>query len=225
MSYNNTANTLAKTASMLRSRQRIFNVEEIKVKEDLTVTGNLTVEGKVVFEGDLELEDTVWDDLKAPATAINPPGIASDPDFDTTYGGWLFNASGVELLWIILQMPHDYKEGSAIRPHVHWYPISTNTGDVYWRMEYKWTNVNDTDAGTFTTLNVLDAGDGTAYKHQVVNFDEIAGTGKKISSLLIIKFSRQGSEGTDTYTGDALFREFDVHYQKDGFGSDEEYVK
>lgn len=180
---------------------------------------------EVELDGNLTFTDTVWDDLRSPATAINPPGQVSDPDWDNTNGGWLFDAAGTEVLWLIVQMPHGWKEGTAIRPHIHWMPTNTNTGNVLWRMEYKWTNVHGTDAGTFSTLNVLDAGDGTALKHQIAGFEEIDGTGKTLSSMLSIKLSRIGGDVTDTYNADALLKEFDIHYQMDALGSDEEYVK
>ena len=167
----------------------------------------------------------VWDDLRAPATAINPPGQASDPDWDNTNGGYLFDADRTEQLWIIMQMPHTYKEGSNIRPHVHWFPTNTNTGDVLWRMQYKWTNINEVD-GDFVTLDVLSKGGGTGYKHQFEAFEEIDGTGKILSSILTIKLSRIGGDETDTYNADALLREFDIHYQIDTpGGSYEEFKK
>lgn len=166
-----------------------------------------------------------WDDLRAPATAINPPGLVSDPDWDNTNGGWLFDAAGTEVLWIVTQMPHTYKEGSNIQPHIHWQPTNTNTGNVLWRMEYKWTNVGDVEAAGFTTLNVLDAGAGVARTQQIAGFGEIDGTGKRISSMLVLKLSRIGGDATDTYNADALLREFDIHYQVDARGSEEQFVK
>src|SRR6056297_2652532 len=129
----------------------------------------------------------VWVDLRAPATAINPPGQTSDPDWDNTNGGWLFDATSPQVLWVILQMPHERKEGSAVRPHIHWQPTTTDTGSVLWRLEYKWTNVNDVDAGSFTTLEVLDAGDGSALKHQLASFAEVDGADKTLSSIFTAK--------------------------------------
>lgn len=190
-----------------------------------TTSGNLTVTGDLTVAGNFSMTDTQWEDLRAPATGINPPGQEADPDWDLSNIGWLFDASGIEVLHIIMQMPHSWKQGSNIRPHIHWQPTTTNTGGVYWRMKYKWTNVGDTDAGSWTTIYVVDPGDGTAYKHQIAAFEEIVGTGKTISSILSIEISRQGGEGTDTYTADALFKEFDIHYEVDSNGSDEEYVK
>ena len=92
-------------------------------------------------------------------------------------------------------------------------------------MEYKWTNIHGTDAGTFATLNSLDAADGVALKHQVAGFGEISGAGKTLSSMLIIKLSRVANDVSDTYNADALLREFDIHFQIDSTGSRQEYVK
>lgn len=169
---------------------------------------------------------TGWDDLCAPATAINPPGAASDPDWDTTNIGWLFDDASTEVLHIVMQMPHSWEEGSMIYPHVHWMPPSSDTGSVLWRMEYRWTNVGDQEIGAFTTLDVLDAGSGNNYEHQIAAFAGISGTGKTLSSIISIKLSRIGGDASDTFVGDALFKEFDIHYQTDTpAGSEEEYVK
>ena len=139
-------------------------------------TSCLTVQsdGTIVFTGDA----TVWDDIRAPATAINPPGQVSDPDWDNTNGGWLFDPAGTEILYIILQFPHSYKEGSNVDPHVHWMPTNTQPGSVLWRIEYKWTNIDGTDAGATTDVDLLAAADGTALKHQLDAFGRQTGTSK-----------------------------------------------
>jgi hypothetical protein len=166
-----------------------------------------------------------WDDLRFPAQAVNPVGAASDPTWDVDNIGWGFSASATNMVQIVAQIPHAWKIGSELRPHIHWQPTSTNTGNVLWRMEYKWTNANDTESGTWTTIDVLDAGDGTIGKHQIASFAAIDGTGKGLSSILSIKLSRIGGDGTDTYTGVALMKEFDIHYVVDGDGSRQEYIK
>lgn len=170
-----------------------------------------------------------WDDLRFPATAINPPGAASDPDFDTTRGGWLFDAGSTEMLFVIGQLPHIYKEGTGIRPHVHW--IQENAGDVYWQLDYKWFNNGASPDADFTTLNTVDKAFTFAIPSpntgiaQISPFTEIDGTGMKASSVLMMKLSRIGGNGADTYTGDALMVEFDIHYMSDGHGTQLEYTK
>lgn len=166
-----------------------------------------------------------WEDLRFPATAINPLGAASPMTFDTTNIGFTAGPSGTSVIAIIGQIPHAWEVGTSIYPHVHWSPTTTHTGNVLWRLEYKWTNIGDTDAGSFTPVDVLDAGDGTAFKHQLASFGEVSGTGKTISSMLIMRVSRIGGDGTDTYTGDALLREFDIHYKMDAIGSTTETSK
>jgi hypothetical protein len=178
-------------------------------------------DGTLVFNGDA----TVWEDLRFPATAINPAGAANAMVFDTANIGFTAGAPGIQAIAILGQMPHAWKVGSDIYPHIHWQPTTTNTGNVLWRMEYKWTNINDTEPGSFTTVEILDAGDGTAFKHQLVGFGAISGIGKTLSSQLSIKISRVGDNVTDTYTGDTLLKEFDIHYEIDTLGSRTELTK
>jgi hypothetical protein len=169
--------------------------------------------------------DTNWDDLRFPATQLRVNPATLKPDFDTTNVGFLFDAGSVETLYLIAQMPHGWKLGSTLYPHVHWEPTTTDTGNVYWRLEYKWTSIGETEPGSWTTLNVLDAGDGTALKHQIVSLGTMVGTGQTLSSIISMKLSRVANDGTDTYTGEALLKEFDIHYEMDTLGSREEYEK
>jgi len=72
-----------------------------------------------------------FDDLRFPATAINPPGAVNDPGFDATNGGWLFDAVATEVLFLIVQMPHSWKEGTSIEPHIHWQKTTSDAGPPY----------------------------------------------------------------------------------------------
>ena len=85
-----------------------------------------------------------WDDLKFPATAINPPGQASDPDVEATSGLLLFAAAGTELVYALAQMPHHWEEGSDIKPHVHW----TKTTDTQRLAGIKFLNMCSADQET-----------------------------------------------------------------------------
>jgi len=161
-------------------------------------------------EGSLYLEE----DLRMPATAINPPGQPSDPDFDEVNGGYLFDAASEEIILIIAQMPHSWIEGSNIKPHVHWQPTNTNTGNVNWSIRYKWVDIGETEPGSWETVSVLDPAEGTAYKHQITNVGIVDGTGHTLSSILTIFLSRKGADAADTYNTDALLKEFDIHYSK-----------
>lgn len=171
-----------------------------------------------------------WDDLKFPAAGVNPPGQVSDPDFDTTNGGWLFAASGTEVIFMQAQLPHSWEAGTELRPHVHWQKTSSASGDVLWRLSYKWAPIGEvmdaafTDLDSSTVVSVTPDTD-TEDMHLITAFSAITATGKTLSDMLVMKLSRIGSDGSDTYGADARLLEFDIHFRKNAFGSRQEYIK
>lgn len=178
-----------------------------------------------IWSETLRLYAGVWEDLRFPASGINPPGGASDPARDTDDGRLVFAAAATNIIAIQAQMPHAWREGSAIRPHIHWSPTNTNTGNVLWRLQYKVASANEAFPGEWSTADVLAAGSGTTDMHQLAAFAEIPMTGKKVSSMILLLLSRIGGDVTDTYNADAKLNEFDIHYQVDALGSEAEYVK
>jgi len=166
---------------------------------------------------------TTWEDLRFPATAINPVGAPSPMGFDTTYIGFTAAAGQTQTIAVIAQMPHSWKLGSTIYPHVHWMPTSTNSGSVLWNIQYKWTDLNQVESASFISLNVSQNASGSAYTHQLVGWAVSGSSIYGLSSLLTILVSRIG--GSDSYTGDALLKEFDIHYQIDSVGSREPMSK
>jgi hypothetical protein len=175
-------------------------------------------DGTVVFNGDA----TVWDDLRVPGTSVQKGASAPDLVSFLGAGNVMVNAfdggATTEQVFFSIQLPHSYKEGSDITPHVHWSPINANAGNVKWQLEYSWANVNDTFPAV-TTISVVDATDTTAWKHQLAGFSAISGTGKTLSSMLVCRLFRDPSDGDDTYGSDAAFLEFDVHFEIDTVGS------
>ena len=165
-----------------------------------------------------------WDDLRAPATGINPPGQASDPDWDLTNIGFLFDKGSTESVQIIMQLPHGYIEGTFIYPHIHWEPTDAGAGNVLWRLAYKWRNNHEVDSG-FTTVDTLVTASGVADSLQINGFGALGKEGATISSLFECTLSRVGGDASDTYDADARLKEFDVHVQLDDIGSASERAK
>lgn len=169
-----------------------------------------------------------WDDVRVPANAVNVHGAIGDPDWDDANIGWLFNDTLTEQLQLVVQLPHGIDGSAGIVPHLHWEPTTTGTGDVYWQMSYRWKNNYETPAITsWTDVSVVSTAGGTAYVPQIASFGTITKTGDEpgLSSILDIKLSRVGGNGSDTYVGDALFKEFDIHVLFDSMGSREELTK
>lgn len=159
----------------------------------------------------------LWEDLRFPASALQAPA-SNYPDRDGDDGTFLFGTG--EQAFVIAQMPHAWKEGSIIRPHIHWSPVDTGSGNVAWQISYQVAGIGEAFSGSWTDISALDAADGVAEKHQVA--PDVSGLGvgmtdKKISTMLKFKVSRIASG--DTYGSDARFLEFDIHYQLDTKGS------
>ena len=170
-----------------------------------------------------------WDDLRFPAQGINPPGAVSDPVLEATSGLWLFDAAGTEILMGVAQLPHAWREGTAISPHVHWQKTTSASGTVLWRLEYEIVDNGSVAAMDYgTTLDAVTPVAGTpdtdtANNVMISSFGQIDMTGRRVSCLMFWKLSRVG--GSDTYGADARLIEFDIHYQADSLGSAELYTK
>lgn len=196
--------------------QDVLNTEEVYAAIDVKV--------------EAQAERKYWDDLRFPASLANPAGSASPPGYDTTNGGLLFAAAGTELVFFQAQLPHFWAIGTTLFPHCHWQKTTSAAGNVYWQLEYKWCPIGEVMDATFTTLasSTVVGGtpdDDTANQHLITALGEINGSGKTISDMLLLKFSRIGGNAADTYGSDARLLEFDIHIQNDGRGSLLEFQK
>lgn len=172
----------------------------------------------------IELTDTVWEDLRTPASGINPSGSPSAATPNTTDGSLTFAKGNVAIAWF--QMPHQWKMGTDIHLHIHWSKATTHNGSVHWQMKYKWGNIGDV-MPAFSLLadgveivpnsNIVD-------KHALLTFTAVPGLGKTLSSMICVYLSRT-NDGNDTFTGNCNLYEIDLHYEIDTLGSQEELIK
>lgn len=167
-------------------------------------------------------EREYWDDLRFPATLIRQ-GATTKPDFDITNMGLLFPQNdATEIAYIIGQFPHARQNGSSIRPHIHF--VQDEAELPVFKMDYRWYKNGSDPTGSFTTLTA----ETFAFTYtsgsilQIASFPEIVGTAiDAVSSVIDIKLYRDDN----VVTGDVLVKEFDIHYQIDGNGSREEFIK
>jgi hypothetical protein len=154
-------------------------------------------------------------------TRINPS--TNKPDYDYTNLGFLFPQNiTTEIVNITVQLPHKWKEGTTIYPHVH-VRQAANQQAVF-KLDYLWYNAGDTIPTTWTTYTMNEYA-MTYVSGNIANIVKgasgISGTGKEISSILKLKLYRDDN----VYTGDMLVDQFDIHIEVDSLGSLEEYNK
>ena len=163
-----------------------------------------------------------WEDLRMPATSVNPTGPVAPAIPDTTKPGLLFSNGADKVIHMVTQMPHAWLQSSTIIPHIHWEATANGAGTVKWNLQYcrRVTGqvYSATDLGTVTA----DAS-GTADTLQYTTLGEISMGGYSISSCLQFILTRTGT--ADTYGDDVRLLEFDIHYQVDSRGSRDEGLK
>jgi hypothetical protein len=190
-------------------------------------------------DGSLSYEGTAtrYDDLRVPVNSTtagdtNPPDwVKLRDDGGSSQGVFIpwFNKSYQEELYFVLQMPHSWKEGTDIYPHIHWV-VKSNVGDtnVSWGLEYTWSNAGEVFGNsTIITGFTRAVGSGLAYQHNITSLGVLSpsSTSDKISSFLVCRVFRDASSGNDDYSSDAGLLEIDFHYQIDSDGSRELYAK
>jgi hypothetical protein len=168
-----------------------------------------------------------WDDLRV---AVSTAAVAANAPTVTTYRdalmAYAFSKTLDNHVYFEAQLPHTWVMGSGVRPHVHWSPgASADTGNVRWQLEYSWANAVNAPGNTYpaSTTDTIDQSAAGAYGHQIAQFAEIDGTGRRLSSVLLCRLSRLGSVGADTFDAVAFGLSVDFHIQVQGHGSDDEY--
>lgn len=142
------------------------------------------------------------------------------------------SASYEQEVFFSIQMPHNWKEGTVIYPHVHWSPQTNTSGAVVWGFEYSWVDYNSTTPVAFPNTSIITATSAAVTgsdvdKHLIAGFSSLTPSGSqgKISSILMCRLFRNSSNASDNYTGNAALLSFDIHYELDGMGSNTLYVK
>lgn len=220
----------------------------------------ITADGSLSYVGNA----TRWEDLKVPVNAVRIKAKKRSDGTEIIPAEWAGFKVGTSLalLWFAdisdaseeqeviftVQMPHGWKEGTNIFPHVHWtsgklkddgtLEMSTGplTDRVTWGLEYSWVNVGgefqNSTIITGTTVATPNGGSIALYEHVItplgtggISGKDIGGNNRTLSSMLVCRLYRNSSVGSDNYSGDAGLLEIDFHYQVDSDGSNQEYTK
>jgi hypothetical protein len=143
----------------------------------------------------------------------------------------MFDPSTEQELYFVVQIPHKYKVGSTLYPHIHWTTtVGTPNGtNVVWGLEYTVIAIGGTFPTTTTlTANSVIAACGTPAgtgQHLITSLGTISGTGLSISTILVCRVYRVAGDAADTFVNSVGLLGIDFHYEIDTEGSRGEYVK
>ncbi len=210
--------------------------------QDVKINNNMVIE----VDGTMRMDNdaTVWDDImvfpdatskggsKAPVWGGAPTSTAFKKN-GSSQGVflWMFSSSTEQELYFTVQIPHSYKVGSTLYPHVHWTTaVGTPTGtNVVWGLEYSVVAMG----GSFPNTTILTANNivpiiGTPSgigQHLITPLGTILGTNLGISTILVCRLYRAVDNASDTFGNEIGLLGFDIHYEKDTQGSRNEYIK
>lgn len=211
-----------------------FHLPAFIGKGNLSTEGNLAVSGTSTFYDTVKLEGdaTAWSDMLTPLTR-SQQGANNKPDFDSDRIGLLFPAGNTaEKAYLTFQFSHNKKLGSTISPHIHYF--QSVTGTPVFEYYYKWYSPGDIipATGTWSTGTTVDgyrallpynaATIASGAIMQIAEFPDVpypVGNTEGVSSHFDMILWRNDSD----VSGDVLVKSVDIHYEIDGFGSDDEY--
>lgn len=177
-------------------------------------------------------QEVAYDDMRFPVN-VSKAVVGREPSYNVE-GLLEFSPTTLQSVMYLVQIPHTWKEGTPISPHIHWMKKSAAAGDVKWRLEYKWATLGDVVPvpWSFPATDIFTTVPGTpdtgaARVHMISSFgDEVLDTSdKQISDCILFLISRAASDAEDTYADDAIMFEFDIHYQIDSRGSRQLFIK
>jgi hypothetical protein len=203
--------------------------ENYDVEVTSPVNGEILVYNNGVFKNARVAPTTFeWDDIVIQGynlgTGASAPDLINFTPIASMQIHGFDGGTTSEQVFAQVEIPHDWAEGTEIRPHIHWTPTNASAGNVKWFMDYTIADVDGVFSGS-QTLSVVDAADGVAWKNQVAALGTINMTGYNISAHIIMRIYRNPADAQDTYGSDAGLLTIGIHYQKDTFGSKLEFIK
>lgn len=130
----------------------------------------------------------------------------------------------LEQVSTVLELNHDWAEGTTIMPHIHWYPTTAGAGNVLWQMEYVIVPRYSLVPGS-TTITVVQAAGGIAWTERFASLPNILTPGITIGAQMHIRLFRDPTAGADTYGSDAALATFGLHVLINTLGSREVILK
>ena len=198
------------------------------------------LEWKVASTNNSSSSSEVWDDLlvhpdattkggsKAPAWGGKSANAFKNNSGSQGVFLWMFSATQEQVVYFTVQMPHAYKVGSDLFPHVHWTSATgTPSGsNVVWGLEYTVVVIGGNFPSTTTlTSNSVVATPSGIGQHNITPLGKINGAGIEISTILVCRLYRAPDDSRDTFGDEVGLLSMDFHYQIDALGSRTEYTK
>jgi len=120
-------------------------------------------------------------------------------------------------------IPHSWRAGTMLYPHVHFTVLNNTAGVVRWGFEYTFARRHDSSSHTTfpaTQVIVIDFSipANSADTHFVCEAPEaggITGTNLEVDAMVLTRIYREGAHANDTYPGSCFGITADLHIEVD----------
>lgn len=169
-----------------------------------------------------------WDDMRFPAFGLRLDSPSGRLAYNVAEKGVDFADTSLNTdgdgLHVATQTTHKMKLGSTLHPHIHFFQNQATL--PAWKLNYRVYENGQLVPASFTELSVIETvfnyASGTLA--QIVVFPTIDMSAfDQVSTMLDFRITRESA--SDTYTGNALIKEFDMHYEIDTPGSRQRFIK
>jgi len=176
-----------------------------------------------------------WEDLRIVPGAFIFAG-ATDPVLNNWQPGGagatfkVYVFANADEVFFTCQVPHSWREGTELRPHIHWTPRNRGVAEagktVAWKLDYSIASPDGVFLAS-STVDLTDACSGVDDMHEFSVSGSIPGTGLIVSAILMGRLYRDAG---DTWVGAIAAQlpallEFDIHYLANSLGSLRELSK
>lgn len=168
----------------------------------------------------------VWKDLIGEFNIKNISG-GNNPTWATLFDnlqGLSFSGSTMNQVWVDFHIPHDYALGTKVYPHIHFMPLSNNSGNVRWGIEYSIAKGHGQQSfpATTTIYVTQTVPANSRYKHFIIETDDnnaINSLNIEPDSFIRTRIFRDANNSLDTHSAAVNAWQCDLHYQAERIGT------
>ena len=212
----------------------IYDGDELVIRTDKIAASDLVIDCGT--EKTLVLTTPVWEDAVVPMAALRLGG--ANPAGEIAYRGGIaaeFVDTSDNYVYMTIQLPHSYKEGTDIELHLHWTTNGNGAAGGAGTENIGWIATSSASSPTLDGSEfwpaqtthaevIVDVNAFTQHDHWATDIATISGIGMKASECIIISFHRNTGVANNSSLH-AIVVSADAHFQKDTIGSRTEYAK
>lgn len=163
-----------------------------------------------------------WMDIVSELFARDASNCAEGDEYDGV-GVWRYDADVTRRMFVNFHMPHTWKPGTMLYPHLHFTVTSSAGGVVRLGFRYKFGRRHDsTGQVTFTAANTLYLNftipANSQDTHFVAEMPEgfgIPATGLEVDAMILMTVFRYGDHEDDTFPAGIYAITADLHIETD----------